>query len=701
MSIKKRLLFYFSFIAAISVGVSTYIAIVSVVNKIVYHQKQNINETVFRGEKEFYSILTDLLRKTIFISDMREIATNINNSDELNLLLEYKGFFFGDTNIIILNNSLEIKGSFINSKTSLITDKKDVLELPFLKNRNFYKRFSGILYKDKRILMLSFSPVMNPDTFDLIGFVILEKVVSDNFARELKSKIGADVLIISGEEKVVNGCTIETKNIKKLLNQLKTTNRETLRIEGKPFIYKYFSIRDYKDEDIGKVYVLKNIKSTKEYIITSVKNLLISAVFLYIFVLILSTVIGRRMAKPILKLVKVSEQISRGDYDIKVDIEGEEEIKTLAKALKNSSEAIRAYKKELSNMVNFFESIIRLSPSGIVICDSEGYILLLNSSAELMLGIGGPVNRINIFRISNSFLNIKSSFISTLTTGEAAFFRNFPIDIGETQNIVNLIMYRVPYIDSYYIALHIEDVTERFELEDKIMHYQKLGRLGEFLTKFTHDFRNILSGLEGHLSLLKSEIELMDDEKIVKRIEILEGIVRKAKQILRSILDFTKKKESKLKKINVCSSINEVLIVMRTVLKEINIEYPKECNYFIYGNEDRFAVALLNLIVNAKDAVMMSNKKEKIIKIRVKKAHIEGKKGSFIKIEIEDNGLGIDDKIIRRIFDPFFSTKGEKGTGIGLSTVKEIVDEFNGFIEVQSDKGIGTVFIIYIPEYIN
>lgn len=116
---------------------------------------------------------------------------------------------------------------------------------------------------------------------------------------------------------------------------------------------------------------------------------------------------------------------------------------------------------------------------------------------------------------------------------------------------------------------------------------------------------------------------------------------------------------------------------------------------------------LINLVVNARDAIQESGKTEKRIIISTKDVHIDrdfallhgGKReGKFVKISVSDNGIGMDRETIKKIFDPFFTTKEKgKGTGLGLSTVYGIIKQNDGFIYVYSEKGKGTVFNIYWP----
>ncbi len=693
MKIRTKLLFYFSFIAIVAITVSTFIAIKSVKDKLYYHQKNRIKEILEKTEKEFYYTLTDITRKAIFISDLKEIAENINKKDELSLLLEFKGFFFSGLNIKIFSKDYELLAEYINSPVTVIKTKRDLKKLPFFREGKNFEKSAGIFYENGRIIMVSTSPVLDPETYEFAGYVVIEKILGNEFGDYLKEKTGAEIVLymLNGTPICSTLCGEEDRFVPE--EKIFQRKKKEISINKHYFMYNFFYIKSFENKVLGKVYVLTNIDDIKELDKLSIRNLIIAAVLLYVVVILLSFFSGSKMTKPILKIVSASKKIAEGKYDIKIDIKTRDEIRELAESLEETARSLSQHEKELRSMKELFEGVIQFLPSAMIVCDVEGNIVSMNKFTREFFDIKNE--NLKFFALSKNLASIKDGFLFTLMSGEPKFYSNFPIEVKNGQKITNIVFYRVPYLETYYIVIHIEDVTERFRLEDKIIHYQKLGRMGEFLTKFTHDFKNLIAALEGHFSLLKRELQ--EGKGYEERISTIEKILRRTKNMGNDILSFTKKKESIIKKINVCSKIKEILSVLNTVLIGIEVEFKEDCEHFILGNEEKISLLFLNIIINAKDALSVVNREKKFIKIDIKEAYIERMAKSYIRIRVKDNGCGMEKELIDKIFDPYFTTKGEEGTGVGLSTVKEIIEEHEGFIEVESEKDKGTTFTVYIP----
>ena len=118
-------------------------------------------------------------------------------------------------------------------------------------------------------------------------------------------------------------------------------------------------------------------------------------------------------------------------------------------------------------------------------------------------------------------------------------------------------------------------------------------------------------------------------------------------------------------------------------------------------NKEKFLLAMFNILINAKDAILAAQREKGTIRISVDRIFISHAAKNFIRIKVADNGTGIDEKIIGKIFEPYFTTKGEKGTGLGLTTVKEIIEENSGWIEIDVEKGSGTTFNLFLPEHVS
>ncbi|RLC47769.1 MAG: hypothetical protein DRH57_03435 [Candidatus Cloacimonadota bacterium] len=250
-----------------------------------------------------------------------------------------------------------------------------------------------------------------------------------------------------------------------------------------------------------------------------------------------------------------------------------------------------------------------------------------------------------------------------------------------------------------YIQAIVRDVTEQKELTAQLLQSQKLQSVGLLTGGIAHDFNNILAAILGYtqLSLLKAS----KSTPIYKHLKVIEESALRAKGLTTNLLAFSRKMKIHPKPININEEIQNVYKIVRSSLnKNINIKLNLDKDVLlISGEPSRISRVIMNLCINSAEA--MPNGGDIII--TTERTIISEDKGfliqgNYIKITIEDTGIGIDEKNISHIFDPFFTTK-KKGTGLGLSIVYGIIRSHNGEIKVESKKGIGTKFSIYIPEY--
>lgn len=231
------------------------------------------------------------------------------------------------------------------------------------------------------------------------------------------------------------------------------------------------------------------------------------------------------------------------------------------------------------------------------------------------------------------------------------------------------------------------------KLMQKIIRDEKLVTIGETIASLSHDIKNLLTTLENGVFLLDAGIEDKDFETIVKARDILNRSYKKMKNLVLSMIDYSKEKEVELVSIDLNSLIEDTINSYKEIFREKKIKVILNLDKNLPEvsiDPYRFDRLLSNLIQNSIDAVKEG---KGIIKIETK--YIEEKK-QFL-LQIEDNGCGISEKNINRIFDIFYSTKGSRGTGFGLAIVKKIVQEHNGTIEVYSEPGKGTKFILRFP----
>jgi two-component system cell cycle sensor histidine kinase/response regulator CckA len=240
---------------------------------------------------------------------------------------------------------------------------------------------------------------------------------------------------------------------------------------------------------------------------------------------------------------------------------------------------------------------------------------------------------------------------------------------------------------------------------EQLLQAQKMEALGTLAGGIAHDFNNILTGILGFASLIKTEI--FKGSTIYGYIEQIERAAIRAAELTSKILTFARRSRFEIKTVNLNEVVTEVLqILNRTVDRSIkikNILSQEPC--YVDIDITKMEQALMNICVNAIEAMPGSGEltiKTEICSLyhdnTVKKLSKQSQDEKYVHVSVIDTGMGMDNETLQKIFDPFFTTKGKSGgTGLGLSTVYGVINEFGGYIEVESKPEAGTIFNVYLP----
>ncbi|MDW8109751.1 MAG: response regulator [Candidatus Kryptonium sp.] len=244
----------------------------------------------------------------------------------------------------------------------------------------------------------------------------------------------------------------------------------------------------------------------------------------------------------------------------------------------------------------------------------------------------------------------------------------------------------------------ILDVTEEVKRREALQQIQKLEALGTLASGIAHDFNNILQIIIGAGQLLKMKLK---DTEYMRWIDTINTTALRGAELAKRLLTFSRKKPSEeLKSVNLHHLIEDAVKVFReTFPRNIEIETHLEAeNHIILGEEAQVQQVILNLAVNAKDAMPNGGKLIFRTESRLGNGFEANPDIEYVVMHVIDTGVGMSEEVKRRIFEPFFTTKPVgKGTGLGLSTVYGIVKSYGGFIKVYSELGKGTKFSVYIP----
>ena len=255
------------------------------------------------------------------------------------------------------------------------------------------------------------------------------------------------------------------------------------------------------------------------------------------------------------------------------------------------------------------------------------------------------------------------------------------------------------------LALYMIDVSEQKALETKFAQSQKMQAVGQLAGGVAHDFNNLLTVIIGNCEFLLMR-HAAGDPSFREINEVHQNALRAA-TLVGQLLAFSRKQTLQPRVLMLREAIGELAQLLRRLLREgIELKLDHGADLWpVHADETQISNALINLVVNARDAmpkggaVTIATHNEVVERATPLASGIMPP-GEYVRIEVRDTGIGIPKENVEKISDPFFTTKPMgQGTGLGLATVYGIIRQTGGFISVDSEVGRGTVFRIHLPRY--
>jgi len=342
----------------------------------------------------------------------------------------------------------------------------------------------------------------------------------------------------------------------------------------------------------------------------------------------------------------------------------------------------------------------------VIIRDLDGRILFWNKGAELIYGFSASeVMNKSAAKIlwGENQDDIKQIVQNVLRaghwSGELKKRRKTGEELGVESNWI--LTYNEQEKQKAIITID-RDVTERWRLQEQFLRAQRLDSLGRLAGGIAHDLNNIFTPMLLSLELLETKLS---DEKSQKWIKTLQRNLERGTQLVQQILNFARGTTGDMQPCNLANLMQELIdFIKNTFPKNILIKTQvAEDLPLVKADPTQIYQALLNLAVNARDAMPAGGEltfhlEPFSVGERNALIHLDAKIGQYVRISVSDTGTGMSPEVLDKIFEPFFTTKEVgKGTGLGLSTVFSIVKHHQGFINVYSELGKGTVFRVYLP----
>ena len=355
----------------------------------------------------------------------------------------------------------------------------------------------------------------------------------------------------------------------------------------------------------------------------------------------------------------------------------------------------------------YFEYIFEDAPVGILVTAGAEIIHAYNRTFKNISGIDKVENISFLDIVSDEERETVHDKLYQLLNSVYQSIDPFEIQFkSQTHKTVMVYVSKIeenPNIKEEGLILYFIDITERKELQNQFVQSQKMQAVGQLAGGIAHDFNNLLTAMIGYCDLLLEKY-IPSDQAFNDVMQIKQNANR-ASNLVRQLLAFSRQQTLQPKTLSVTDMISELFNLLKRLLGEkveLKVTHGRDLG-FVKVDQIQFEQIIINLAVNARDAM----KNGGTLSIETSAYHSKESKilredvmppGDYVLIEVKDNGTGIPEKYMHRIFDPFFSTKEKgRGTGLGLSTVYGIVNQTGGFISVESELNVGTKFSIYFP----
>ncbi|MBN2856954.1 MAG: response regulator [Candidatus Delongbacteria bacterium] len=438
--------------------------------------------------------------------------------------------------------------------------------------------------------------------------------------------------------------------------------------------------------------------------------------------LLLGIFIKNQIVSPVEELLEgignVSKQIDTDQPIEPLDVHSIGEIGQLAEEYNKMASNLGRSFSRIKYLQNYLLNIFESMPSGLIAVDNQGKVTQWNRNAEKYTD---PEESIyvgeEVWKAVKDLKLLKNDLLKYIGERNHVEISREPLQNGERRNI-NIHMFPLIANGVKGSVIRIDDLTELKKKEEQLIQAQKMETIGTLAGGIAHDFNNILSGIVGVVSILKyrtdRQIEI-PPEQLAEYLDIMEKSGKRAGDIVQRLLTLSRKQNTLLENVRMSEVVSQVIkICSNTFDKRVRIAgINLESSSSIHADFTQLEQVVLNLAINANHAMtIMRSENENYggnLTLEIIDDITDSEISKLIKaddtkrytcISVKDTGVGMDSSVIKQMYEPFFSTKDKSlGTGLGLTIVYNIVQQFGGIIDIDSVPGKGTEFRLYFPKY--
>jgi len=572
---------------------------------------------------------------------------------------------------------------------------------PLIRHESTESSTNGLLLLPERILLIASRPILtSKDEGPIRGALIFGRYLDDAEINRLAKIIHLPL-------------TVSRFNDSQISSDFQTA-RSYLSKNGSIFI------RPLSEKSIAGYALLRDIYGNPALLLRVEKPRVVyqqGKTTIYYFVLFL---IGACLASCIVAMLSIEKQVlsrlanigktvstiaTTGSLSERISVGGKDELSRLGKNINEMFEKLDKTQKELRATEKKYRELVENANSIILRIDINGRITFFNEFAQTFFGYSA--DEILGSNVADTIIQEKdSSGANFMTVIEDMKRHREPYTNFESENIrrngehVWIAWTSKAIYDKNGGMAEIlfvgNDITGQKRVEAELLKAQKLESIGILAGGIAHDFNNILTAILGNITLAKMDSK--PEDKVFQRLAEAEKACVWAKDLTQQLLTFSKGG----------APIKKTVLIQELIKDSVNFTLSGSnvrCKFSIPDDlwqveidEGQISQVINNLVVNAEQAMPEGG----IIEVKAENISLEEKRavplkaGKYIRITIKDEGIGIPEEHLPKIFDPYFTTK-QKGSGLGLAVAHSIIKNHAGYITVESKLGAGTSFYIYLP----
>ncbi len=445
----------------------------------------------------------------------------------------------------------------------------------------------------------------------------------------------------------------------------------------------------------GVLYIRHDLTSVNKTLEQSMLIFIQATLVALAVTVVLGILISRGITRPINQLTRRAEAMAKGDFSRQVNVRSGDEIGRLGRTFNKMAEQLDKNMSDISDEKNKLEIVLKTMADGLIATDDAGNIVHINPAALEMFNITEEYAR------GKSYDGLMMEFCPALTRekikekmetlDEMEFEENF-----EYNGSIYYARYEV--IDksvnsTVNLVVIFQDITERQKLESM----QK-----DFVANVSHELNTPLTTIKGYTETILDSEEILDDKETLKRfLSVVDSEADRMSRIVKDLLQLSRlesQREKWHKSVQNIVSIASAVVLKNSINaknknQHLNSLFDPDAEILAYVDADKIEQVLLNILSNA-------------IKYTEENGRIDVdviERNDNVYITVRDNGIGIAEKELPRLFERFYrvdkarSRSMGSGTGLGLSIAKQIVEEHDGTISIESKEGKGTAVTVQLP----